>query len=233
MKNSKSIKKKPLGESIANNILEYISINNMEIGDCIPSETELGLIFSVGRGTIREAIKMLVSKGILEVRRGAGTFILRTTSPEDDPLDLQSVKNRSKLALDLTNFRIWIEPEIAALAAEYATEEERVVLKELCDKVTEKIRMGEDHLDADISFHNYLSKCSGNTVVKSVLPMVGSAVKASGELTNLKLSEETIKSHEAITNAVLRHDSPGARYAMMMHLCYNRIAIIEVAEELE
>ena len=68
--------------------MNYILNEPVEIGEKIPNEFELAEKFGVGRSTIREAVKALVSKGILEVRRGAGTYVTGTSTREDDPLGL-------------------------------------------------------------------------------------------------------------------------------------------------
>ena len=77
----------------------------MEVGQKIPNEFELAEKFGVGRSTIREAVKGLVSKGILEVRRGSGTYVISTSTLEDAPLGLSKFEDKYKLALELLDVR--------------------------------------------------------------------------------------------------------------------------------
>ena len=112
---------KPLAEQVADYILNYIIDNNLEVGAKIPNEFELGKMINVSRTTIREAIKILVSRQILEIRRGAGTFVSERQGITDDPLGLTFVKDKTKLALDLVSVRLMLEPEIAMMAADHAT----------------------------------------------------------------------------------------------------------------
>ena len=89
----------------------------------------------MGTSTIREAVKSLVSKGILEVRRGAGTFVKSTELVIDDPLGLAHLEDKYRLAMELFDDRILLEPEDAAVNSQNATEEEKLHIKELCDDV--------------------------------------------------------------------------------------------------
>ena len=72
-------------------------------------------MFGVGRSTVREAVKGLVTRGVLEVRRGDGTYVISTSYMENDVLGFGNVEDRYRLALDLFDVRLMIEPEIANL----------------------------------------------------------------------------------------------------------------------
>lgn len=78
--------KKTLGQQIEDQLMKYILDNQIAIGEKIPNEFELADIFGVGRSTVREAVKSLVSRGILEVRRGDGTYVISTVYIENDVL---------------------------------------------------------------------------------------------------------------------------------------------------
>ena len=110
--------KKLLGEQIEQELMNYILQEPVEIGQRIPNEFDLAERVGVGRSTIREAVRGLVSKGILEVRRGSGTYVISTRSLDDDPLGLSRLQDKYKLALELFDVRLMLEPEIASLAAE-------------------------------------------------------------------------------------------------------------------
>ena len=121
--------RKLLGSQVEDALFAYILNEPVEVGQKIPNEFELAEQFGVGRSTIREAVKGLVSRGILEVRRGSGTYVVSTSSLEEDPLGLSKFQDKYKLALELFDVRLMLEPEIAALACEYASDEEREQLK--------------------------------------------------------------------------------------------------------
>lgn len=225
------INKKLLGSQIEDELMNFILQEPIEVGQKIPNEFELAEKFGVGRSTIREAVKGLVSKGILEVRRGSGTFVISTYSLEDDPLGLSKFEDKYKLALELFDVRLMLEPEIASLACEYATQEEKEQLKLLCDEVEEIYRDGRNHIKKDIEFHTCIARCSKNRVVETLIPVINTAVMTFANLTHRTLMQETIETHRAVTDAILIGDAVGAKCAMIMHLTYNRQRLMRMFQE--
>lgn len=223
--------KKLLGSQVEDELMNYILQEPVEVGEKIPNEFELAELFGVGRSTIREAVKSLASKGVLEVRRGSGTYVISTISVEDDPLGLRKFDDVYKLALELFEVRLVIEPEIAALASEYISQEQAEELQELCDEVEQLYLSGKNHTIKDVEFHTCIAKCSKNRVVETLIPIINTAVMTFANLTHRALMEETIKTHRAITEAIVNHDPVGARCAMIMHLTYNRQALMQLSQE--
>ena len=201
-----------LAPHVEEELMDYILHTPVKIGEKLPNEFELAELFGVGRSTVRETVKSLVSKGVLEVRRGSGTYVIGTNRLEDDPLGLSGFTDKYELALDLCNVRLMLEPEIAMLASENATDEDKAELKRLCDEV---------------EFHTYIARCSKNKVIEKLVPIIQSAVITFVNLTHRQLKDETIDTHRAITDAILNGDSAGAKYAMIMHLNYNRQMILK------
>ncbi|MBD5458295.1 MAG: FadR family transcriptional regulator, partial [Lachnospiraceae bacterium] len=214
-------------------LMNYILHEPVGIGEKIPNEYELASRFGVGRSTIREVVRSLVTKGILEVRRGSGTYVVSTSSVENDPLGLEKFTDKYKLALELFEVRLMLEPEIAALASEYAMPEEKEELKYLCDETERLYLSGKNHTQKDIEFHTCIARCSRNRVVEQLLPIIQTAIVTFVNLTHRKLVDETIETHRAILDAILKGDSVGARCAMIMHLTYNRQMLIRMKEELQ
>ena len=173
----------------------------------------------------------MVSRGILEVRRGSGTFVVSTSTLEEDPLGLSKLQDKYKLALELFDVRLMLEPEIAVLASGYAAEEELVQLKKLCDEVEQLYLTGKSHMKKDVEFHTCIAKCSKNRVAEILIPVINSAVTTFANLPHRILMSETIESHRAITEAILARDAVGARCAMVMHLTYNRQMIMRLLKE--
>ncbi len=223
--------KRPLGERIEDELMKYILQEPVEPGRKIPNEYELAERFGVGRSTIREAVKGLVSRGILEVRRGSGTYVINTNTLAEDPLGLGRIEDKYKMALDLFEVRLMIEPEIAALACKNASEKELDRLKRLCNETEQLYRGGHNHISKDIEFHTCIAQCSKNQVVETLVPVINTAVYTFANLTHRLLKEETLETHRAITDAICKRDSVGARCAMMMHLTYNRQTIMKLLEE--
>lgn len=220
-----------LGAQVEDALFSFILNTPVEIGEKIPNEFELAEQFGVGRSTVREAVKGLVSRGILEVRRGSGTYVISTSPLEEDPLGLSRFQDKYKLALELFDVRLMLEPEIAVLACEYAEPEELVQLKNLCDEVEALYRAGKNHIKKDVEFHTCIARCSKNRVVEILIPVINSAVTTFANLTHRTLMNETIESHRAITEAIQKRDTVGAKCAMIMHLTYNRQMIMKLIAE--
>ena len=223
--------RKLLGNRIEAQLMRYIQEEPIPVGEKIPNEFELAEKFGVGRSTIREAVKGLVSQGMLEVRRGSGTYVISAYPAEEDPLGLGRYDDKYQLALELFDVRLMIEPEIAAYAAMNATEGDVEELRRLCNEVEEIYRSGENHVRKDIELHTAIARCSKNRVVEILVPLIDSAVHTFANVTHRELMEETIETHRAVVDAIERHDQVGARCAMVMHLTYNRQMIVKMLEQ--
>lgn len=218
--------RKLLGAQVEDALMAYILGTPVLVGQKLPNEFELGQMFQAGRSTVREAVKSLVTKGILEVRRGDGTYVKSHCTLAEDPLGLSRLSDKYKLALELLDVRLILEPEIAASAAAHATQENKDALKALCDEVEALCLQGSDHIAKDIAFHTCIARCSQNRVMEMLVPIINTAVSTFATLTHSALRQETVQTHRAITDAILAGDSVGARCAMVMHLTYNRQAIV-------
>ena len=223
--------KKTLGQQTEDQLMKYILDNQIAIGEKIPNEFELAGIFDVGRSTSREAVKGLVSRGILEVRRGDGTYVISTVYMENDVLGFGQIKDRYQLALDLFDVRLMIEPEIVTWACRKATKEQIVKLRELCNEVEMLYKHGHNHIQKDIEFHSYLAKLSGNMVVERLIPVINTSVVIFANITYRSLMQETLETHRAIVNSIERKDPVGAKCAMNMHLTYNRQMLVKMMQE--
>lgn len=226
-----NLKSTLLAEQVQEQIYQYILETPFEIGAKLPNEFELGEKFGVGRSTVREAVKLLISRGILEVRRGSGTYVVSTTPSDMDPLGLRAVEDKMSLAMDLVNVRIILEPGIAEMAALNATAADIGRLRMICDQVEEKIRSGENYIQDDIDFHTCVAECAKNKVVEQLIPIIDTAVLMFVNVTHKKLTEETIMTHRAVVDAIAERDSIGAKTAMMMHMTFNRNMIKELMRE--
>lgn len=224
----KSDSMETLPERVAKELTEYIIDSDLKAGDKILNEFELAKKLSVGRSTIREAVKILVSRNILEIRRGDGTYVSKKKGISDDPLGFMFVKDKTRLAVDLLNVRFMMEPEIAAMAALNATDKQIRQLMAQCSKVEDYIIRDMDHTAVDVKFHQMIAHCSGNVVVENLIPIINSSVMVFVTITAGRLKNETIETHREIAEAIRDRDPDGAKYAMTMHLIYNRRRIMKV-----
>lgn len=211
-----------LPQRVSDQIVKLITQRQLKAGDKLPNEFEMAQQLSVGRGTIREAVKILVSRNILEIRRGRGTFVCRHPGMVEDPLGLAFEADKKSLALDLCEVRLMIEPEIAALAARRGTPEEIRKLQELENQVEDLCRRQQQHMDKDIEFHEQIARMSKNSVMPRLVPVIQTGVAVFVEVTDLSLSMETVRTHQMVVDAIRDHDEERARKAMIEHLTLNK-----------
>ena len=106
-------------------------------------------------------------------------------------------------------------------------------LRQLCGIIEDKIENGENYIEEDIAFHTGVARCSGNKVVEQLVPLIDTAVMMFVNVTHRRLTEETIMTHRAVTDAIEEKDPMGAKSAMMMHMTFNRNMIKEMIKNKE
>lgn len=216
-----------LVDTAMDEIIQLILDRGMKEGDRLPNEYELAQQLGVGRSTLREATRRLVSRNILQVRQGAGTFVSEKHGVPEDPLGLTFMGDDPGLALELLDIRLMLEPEICAQVARIATPEQMEQLQAYCDETTRLIESGQDYSEADTQFHQYLAECSGNRILRNLIPVITSSIKVSISATRDEHRENTSIHHHNIVEAILRRDAAGARYNMLAHLNTNRESLLQ------
>lgn len=216
---------KPLPKLVSEEIEQLIVNGTFHPGDRLPSEYELAQRLGVGRSTVREAIKALVSCNVLEVHRGNGTFVCEHLGVAEDPLGFKFVTQKKQLGLDLCEIRFMIEPQIAALAAQKATEQEIAQMQVLCDAIRDQIMNGENYGELDQKLHTLWASCTRNSVIPNLVPILNQAIPLFIDITKRAMQYETIKTHQAVVDAIRCRDPQAAAQAMRLHLEDNRRSI--------
>ena len=188
-------------------------------GEKLPNELELSQELGVSRTTLREAIRSLVTQGVLEVRRGKGTFVSeRVGEIEDFGFGgLEQVKGQLR---DLFELRSIFEPQAAKLACLRATEEELADILEKGAAVAACIRAGQDRVEADGAFHAAIVRATHNEFMVRLLPLIHRAVYTAvgaGEHGE-QLAADTLRDHALLLEFFRRRDGSGAEYAMAIHM---------------
>lgn len=215
-----------LAEQVADRIAQLIIERNLHADEKLPNEFELAQYLNVGRGTIREAEKLLVARNVLEIRRGKGTYVTANTGEMEDPLGLAYLPDQVQVTKELLEIRLQTEPWIASLAAQRATAEDITELVRHCDRVEQLIRQGIDHLKADKELHRCIAHCTHNRVMPRLIPIITYSVGLFGTMSNYSLREETITTHRRIVNAIIARDPEQACQAMYEHVDSNRKRIL-------
>lgn len=222
MLESSQQKGKSLAQQVASKMEEFIKEQRYKAGDKLPNEFELATELNVGRGTIREAIKLLAARNVVIIQRGKGTFVSENPGLTEDPLGLSFITDKKRLSHDLMDVRVMIEPEIAKLAAEHATPAEVEEMEAICLVIEKLIHENKNHEEKDIQLHSAIAKASKNVVVPSLIPIIQTAISLFINLTNRSLKEETIETHRQIVEAIKIKDGEAAKKAMQRHLGYNK-----------
>lgn len=225
MLNMEKKREKTLVEKTSERIVEFIKERNMRPGDRLPSEHELTNMLEVGRGTLREAIKTLMSHNILDVRQGAGTFVSYKNGIPEDPLGLALEDLDDKLLLDMLEVRMILEPEIAELAAMNATTPQIDELFRQCRQVEDLIKENKSYIQVDALFHQTVAECSGNRIIGKMMPIITSSIQLNVGGTRDQFKKQTITEHKVIAEAIANRDARGAKYAMIAHLNTTRSGI--------
>ncbi len=217
-----------LADRIADVIRKDIIEGTYKNGEKLPNEFQLAEALGVGRGTIREAVKILVSKNILYIKRGHGTYVTKSPGKVNDPLGLAFSEDKGKISADLCEIRLLLEPQIAALAAERASDQEIKNIRDKCSKVEELILEGVPHVEADVEFHEAIAEASHNDVVSRIVPIIQESIVVFIKMTNSELRDMTLKTHNMIVEAIEKRDSTSAAKAMREHLEQNQKHIMRV-----
>ncbi len=210
-----------LAERVAQQISELIKERDLNIGDKLPNEFELAESLNVGRGTIREAVKLLVARNYLEIRRGKGTYVNADPGKVSDPLGFDFVEDQVKLAVELYELRVHIEPWIAALAAKRITADEKEALKIRCEAVERDILAGVDHSESDVAFHQYIAKCTHNSVLPEIIPIITYSVQLLTKDKDPQMLTKTIHTHRAVVESICSNDEEMAKKHMLDHVGRN------------
>ena len=106
----------------------------------------------LGRSTIREALKVLSAQNIIVVRQGSGSFISEKQGITQDPLGLEYISDDINVIFDMVTLRLIFEPEMAAMAAQFATRKDIQDIKNACCEVEQLIKAGKDYHEEDAKF---------------------------------------------------------------------------------
>lgn len=165
---------KPLAEAVADQIISMIAEGRLSSGEKLPNEFELAEKLNVGRGTIREAVKLLVSRNILVIKRGYGTFVVDQPGVIKDPYGLSLVNDadKDKMLRDMFDLRRIIEPVSAEYAAIRATDEELAKLSSLYDEFKKLVLDGKNYDEVDKKLHAAIAEYSHNYFLAQITPTI-------------------------------------------------------------
>ncbi len=210
---------------------QYIKDNEFAPGAKLPSERRLARGLGVSRNSLREALRVLESHGIITVRQGQGTFVSSINLDKvDRSLDLQTITYDSGTLLELHEVREMIEVQAVRLATVRCTEDELAEMKDIIDRTRSKLQEGEVVLEEDMSFHAAIIRATKNRVLMRPYSAVTDLLYEVRKAGIIVSEGETMvaEAHEKILTAMKQGDSDAAAAAMRDHLHRVRDDVVRV-----
>lgn len=208
--------KKRLSEGVVNQITDLIVSKHLQPGDRLPPEHRLVEELGVSRSVVREGIKALEERGLVEVKQGSGTFV-RSPSSEmvSDSFSL-FLRTRISRFSQLMEVREILDVEIAGLLAERATEEDLQSLSRSIVRMREVLDSPEEFVEEDVAFHMAFYAAMKNevlvTIMQPIMELLSEAMSMTFEAPGS--AESSLRRHEKLQQRIRAGDSEGARRAM-------------------
>ncbi len=215
----KVVRTSRLYEQIVQQIEASVLNGTLKPGDQLPAERELAQSLGVSRTAVREAVKALREKGLVEAYSGRGTFVTDGTSQAArQSFDLM-VKIGQQEA-HLAELRLILEPGIAALAADRVKDEDVAAMREAVEVMERSQKDPEAYIEADLDFHLALAEAVANPLILSLIDsIVGLLRQQRIKIFNVEGGPQRGQvHHKRILEAVERRDPEMARAAMRAHL---------------
>ncbi len=209
-----------LYEKIVEQIEAQVLKGQLHYGDRLPTERELAEKFGVSRTAVREAVKALQEKGLVASHPGRGTFITNGASRAvRDSLGFMMRIGSTEGSDNLVETREILEPEIAALAAERASDQDVATLRECVATMDAALNDADAFIEADLNFHLALARATQNALIPSLIdPIVGLLREHRKRIFLVQGAPRGQYHHKRILQAVSRHDPAAARQEMRAHL---------------
>ena len=220
---------------VVEHIRSLISSGEVRPGDRLPPERDLARQLKISRSSLRSGIGFLAAMGVLKSRHGAGTFVA-SGPPSFDSSSFSVLGTLHGFQpWQMFEARIVIESNVAALAAERATDEH---ITELAEEVAEMYASLEDprqYLIHDVRFHRTIAKASGNPILGALMETLTASLYQlrSKTIQNAVDLKESSEMHREIYRAIRSHNPQQARRAMEQHLNLARLAQASETERIE
>ena len=211
---------KPIGkEALVDQVIDRITTalihRELKPGDRLPTETELMNSFHVGRSSIREAIKILQSLGIVEVKRGNGTYVATHLSGNAlNPMLYQMLLDPGTME-NLIELRCMFEPAYTVLAAQNATDADIAKIQSVQEHLEALVKAGKHTGDDDIAFHNAILEATHNPYVIRIGKLILNLFVESVGRSTVKAPEAVLEDHRNICEALLCRNEEAIRSAVL------------------
>lgn len=228
----KSVARRNVSVGIADRLRQRILHGRLQPGERLPGHRDLAASFSVSMGSVREAISMLISEGLVETRAGSGTFVAREVRPSrgvvrDHPLDRKQIE-------ELIEAREVLEPRVVALAAQRALAEQVRRLWEAVEQMEEAASDPKAFAEADVELHMAIAEASGNRFLMKATMDARSMIERDMELSaevgirRLGSLQFSVDAHRRLIAAIAAGEAEKARQIMLNILRRNHEFVLSL-----
>ena len=220
MEEFKVIKPRRLYQDVVGQIQDLITDGTLAPGDRLPPERELAERLEVSRSSIREAMRALELQGLVVSRPGSGTFVSTDSLETLVAIIASSLTGARDYLNDIFEVRRLLEPQIAALAAERATDADMHLMAEALEHQEQQIGRGETGVEGDTAFHFAMAQATHNWAIVKVMSTIADVLLQSRDLSlqTPDRPQRSLVSHRQILDLIRRRDVEGARPAMEHHI---------------
>jgi DNA-binding FadR family transcriptional regulator len=213
------LRRENLPAAIAAELRRQIEQGELARGEQLPGHRELAAMFSVSVGSVREAISMLVSEGLVETRAGRGTYVA-------DPGDGTSSRPRAAPPLgrheieELIEARELLELQLATLAAKRATREQVANLRRALERIQAAAESPDEYPEADVEFHLALAEAAGNRYLVHAMADIRELLRqdivlgAEAAIRRFGSLRPSVDSHRRLVDAVEAGNAEAAQGAL-------------------
>jgi GntR family transcriptional regulator, transcriptional repressor for pyruvate dehydrogenase complex len=205
---------------VVEHVRSLIASGEVKPGDRLPPERELAKKLRISRSSLRAGIGFLSAMGVLKSRHGAGTFV-SSGPPAFDSSSFQVLGAlHGFLPWQMFEARLVLESNVAALAAERATDEHIAELAEEVAEMYATITDPQEYLIHDVRFHRTIARAAGNPILGALMETITASLYENRSLTvqNAQDLKESSEMHREIYRAIRSHNPKLARETMEQHL---------------
>jgi GntR family transcriptional repressor for pyruvate dehydrogenase complex len=212
-------KRKRIYEEVLDQLQAYLFKSAGNPGQKLPSERELAQMFHVNRFSVREALTVLESNGLVKRKIGEGTFSTGTANFATTSL-VDVVARNQHLIKEPMQVRRVIEPQLARLAAVNISDEQLAHMKDVLRQQNERLSNGLDIIDLDSEFHSCIARATKNSIFVGLLEALHDSLATTSIKSNQARGggKAGYNRHQAIYAALEQHDPDKAEEAMFEHM---------------